>query len=134
MYNIMKALVRLEEWTKFLLTYIASLYIGYDWWIFPAFLLAPDLGMLGYLLNNRTGAWTYNLLHHQTLAILVGLSGFILTIPALQLAGLILFGHSAMDRALGYGLKYTDSFQHTHLGWIGRQGEKRKNSGIHPVA
>jgi hypothetical protein len=25
-----------------------------------------------------------------------------------------------MDRALGYGLKYDDSLQHTHLGQIGR--------------
>jgi hypothetical protein len=29
--------------------------------------------------------------------------------------------HVAVDRALGYGLKYPDSFAHTHLGWIGRQ-------------
>jgi hypothetical protein len=39
----------------------------------------------------------------------------------LQLIGLILFGHSSMDRALGYGLKYPDSFQNTHLGIIGKQ-------------
>jgi hypothetical protein len=31
-----------------------------------------------------------------------------------------LFGHSAFDRMLGYGMKYTDSFQHTHLGLIGK--------------
>jgi hypothetical protein len=24
-----------------------------------------------------------------------------------------------MDRIFGYGLKYPDAFQHTHLGWIG---------------
>jgi hypothetical protein len=38
----------------------------------------------------------------------------------LQLVGLILLGHSSLDRVFGYGLKYADSFRHTHLGWIGR--------------
>jgi hypothetical protein len=39
--------------------------------------------------------------------------GYWLNHDLLILSGIILFGHSAMDRALGYGLKYTDSFQHT---------------------
>jgi len=34
--------------------------------------------------------------------------------------------HVAVDRALGYGLKFGDDFQHTHLGWIG----KRKSTGV----
>jgi hypothetical protein len=42
--------------------------------------------------------------------------------PAMQLAGLIMFGHSAFDRLLGYGLKFKDSFNHTHLGHIGKSG------------
>ena len=37
---------------------------------------------------------------------------------------LLLFGHSAMDRALHYGLKYPDRFEHTHLG-----GECRGEAG-----
>jgi hypothetical protein len=32
-----------------------------------------------------------------------------------------LFGHSNMDRLLGYGLKYPDAFQNTHLGVIGKK-------------
>jgi hypothetical protein len=46
--------------------------------------------------------------------------GIILAHQPLQLAGLILFGHSSMDRVMGYGLKYPDAFQHTHLGMIGK--------------
>src|SRR3954470_22529461 len=38
-----------------------------------------------------------------------------------QAAALIWFAHIGLDRALGYGLKYDDSFQHTHLGWIGKR-------------
>jgi hypothetical protein len=59
--------------------------------------------------------------HHQALAIAVGLAGVFSGIVPLQLAGLVLFGHSAMDRAVGYGLKYEDDFKHTHLGWIGKK-------------
>lgn len=117
----MNALIRIEDITKLLLAYGASLYIGYSWWVFLAWLLVPDLSMLGYLLNSRVGAWVYNLFHHQGLAIAVGVAGVVMAVPELQLAGLVLFGHSAMDRAFGYGLKYEDSFQHTHLGWIGNK-------------
>jgi hypothetical protein len=38
----------------------------------------------------------------------------------LALAGVIIFAHSSLDRALGYGLKFSDSFTNTHLGRIGR--------------
>jgi hypothetical protein len=29
--------------------------------------------------------------------------------------------HIGADRLLGYGLKYGDNFQHTHLGQLGRE-------------
>jgi hypothetical protein len=32
--------------------------------------------------------------------------------------GTLLFTHASFDRILGYGLKYFDSFKHTHLGWM----------------
>jgi hypothetical protein len=34
--------------------------------------------------------------------------------------GLIFLAHSSFDRAAGYGLKYFDGFNHTHLGYIGK--------------
>lgn len=46
--------------------------------------------------------------------------GFFLHIQLLQRTGVILLGHSSLDRVLGYGLKHSDSFQNTHLGVIGR--------------
>jgi hypothetical protein len=116
----MKRLIALEEITKLILCYILSLNLGYAWWVYLVLLLTPDLSMLGYLLNNKTGALTYNIFHHQGIAILVGLAGLLMTSHEWMLAGLVLFGHSGMDRALGYGLKYTDHFKHTHLGWIGK--------------
>lgn len=122
----MNTLIRLEEVAKWLLAYLLSLHIGFAWWVFPALLLLPDLSMLGYLINTRVGAWAYNLAHHQGIAVAVGLLGLYFQSPELQLAGLVLFGHSAMDRAFGYGLKYGDHFQHTHLGWIGKQQQKKQ--------
>jgi hypothetical protein len=50
----------------------------------------------------------------------VFLFGHLMINPALQFTGLILLGHSSLDRALGYGLKYPDAFQNTHLGIIGK--------------
>ncbi|GAB3204156.1 multisubunit Na+/H+ antiporter MnhB subunit [Pontibacter aydingkolensis] len=117
----MKSVLRLEDIARFILAYTLSLYLGYSWWLFFALLLAPDLSMIGYLFGTKAGAWLYNIFHHQGLAIAVGLAGLYFGVAWLQLAGLILYGHSAMDRALEYGLKYTDSFKHTHLGWIGKQ-------------
>ncbi|WP_066835572.1 DUF4260 domain-containing protein [Rufibacter ruber] len=117
----MKLLLTLEDLAKLAAAYLCTLYLGYSWWTFFALLLLPDVSMLGYLAGPRVGAYAYNLFHHQGLALLTGAAGFALGQPELQLAGLVLFGHSAMDRALGYGLKFSDSFQHTHLGWIGKR-------------
>lgn len=119
----MRNLITLEELFLFLFSIFLFARLDYDWWWYPALLLLPDLGMLGYLAGSRTGAVTYNLLHHKAVALVVYTAGSISGIPALQLAGLILFGHSSLDRVFGYGLKYTDSFQHTHLGRIGRSRE-----------
>jgi hypothetical protein len=46
--------------------------------------------------------------------------GTYLSLPLWQLAGVVLFAHIAMDRALGYGLKYEKGFRYTHLGKIGK--------------
>ncbi len=117
----MKATLALEEAAQLALA-IFGLYtqtLQLSWWLWPILFLAPDLGMLGYLAGPRAGAITYNLLHHKGVAIGVLAIGWFMAIPALTLAGLLLYAHSSFDRILGYGLKYTDSFQHTHLGMIG---------------
>ena len=77
--------------------------------------------MLGYLINSRIGAATYNIFHHKGIAIGVMLAGYYLSMPILSLVGIILFSHSAMDRMFGYGLKFADSFNNTHLGTIGKK-------------
>ncbi|MEM6541019.1 MAG: DUF4260 domain-containing protein [Bacteroidota bacterium] len=117
----MKALLQLEEVGLLVLGIVLYLLLSYPIWLFFALLLAPDIGMLGYLLNDRVGAWSYNFFHHRGVAIVVYLSGMFSGIEELQLAGIIVFTHIAIDRALGYGLKYEKGFKFTHLGRVGKK-------------
>ncbi|MFD1142933.1 DUF4260 domain-containing protein [Larkinella insperata] len=116
----MKLLLKLEEAAQFALALVLFNQLPFAWWWFPALLLLPDLSMLGYLVNPRIGAYAYNFFHHKAVAVVVGATGFLLVSPVLMLTGVLLFGHSAMDRLFGYGLKYADGFDHTHLGRIGK--------------
>ncbi len=115
----MDRMLKLEEFGLFFLSMLLFSELSFAWWIYPLFLLAPDLGMIGYALGPRVGAVTYNTTHHKGLAAVFYAIGILSSIPALALIGVIMLGHSSIDRVLGFGLKYGDSFQHTHIGWIG---------------
>lgn len=115
----MKTILKLEESVKFAASYLLILETGFQWWWFFALLLAPDISIMGYLINKRTGAILYNIFHHQGLSVLIALAGFYSDEKSILFAGLLLFGHSSMDRIFGYGLKYPDDFKITHLGKIG---------------
>lgn len=116
----MKYLLKLEELFMFALTIFLFSKLDFAWWWYPALLFTPDFSMIGYLGGVKPGAITYNFIHHKALGISIFVLGIIFANQPVQLAGLILFGHSSMDRILGYGLKHSDSFQHTHLGMIGK--------------
>ena len=134
----MKNLLRLEEVAQFLVCLAILIGFNVEWWVYLLLLLGPDIGMLGYLINSRVGAVTYNVLHHKGLALVILLIGFFIVPYAMtdtadgisetvRLVGVILYGHASMDRIFGYGLKYSDDFKHTHLGWIGKNfGEKKQ--------
>jgi hypothetical protein len=117
----MKTTLRLEELGFFLFSiYLFSL-LPFSWWYFPVLFFAPDLAMLGYAAGPMVGAFVYNLIHHRGLALILYALGSLLGLHALALAGAILFAHSSLDRVFGYGLKFPDSFNSTHLGRIGRE-------------
>lgn len=117
----MNNLLKLEELGQLLFSIVLFNQLDYAWWVFPACLLLPDLSMIGYLAGTKIGAWLYNFFHHKFVAITVLILGFWLNNPLITLAGIILFGHSAMDRIFGCGLKFNDNFKNTHLGWIGKK-------------
>ncbi len=117
----MKTAIRLEEVGFFLFSIFLFSGLHFPWWYFPLLLFVPDISMAGYLGGPRLGAYVYNVFHHRALCLLCYVAGIVWMMPALALAGVILFAHSSLDRALGYGLKLPDAFTSTHLGKIGSQ-------------
>ncbi|WP_291910568.1 DUF4260 domain-containing protein [Chitinophaga sp. CB10] len=118
----MKKLLQAEEiaLTAVSIYLLSKFNLGLSVWVWIPLFLAPDLSMLGYLVNTRVGAWCYNIFHHRGVAVAVAGAGYLAGVPVLLTAGLLLLAHSSFDRMLGYGLKYNDDFQHTHLGKIGK--------------
>jgi len=116
----MKKLVQLEELAMLLLSIYLFSRLSFAWWWYPALLLTPDISMVGYILGSKAGAVTYNIVHHKAVAIAVYIAGLHWQNETLQLTGLILFGHSSLDRMMGYGLKTYQGFKFTHLGDIGK--------------
>jgi len=128
----MSLLLRLEEIAQFVVCIVLLALFGHPWWVYLLVLVGPDIGMVGYLINPKIGAWIYNLFHHKGVAILVGFSGLLFTdtpttdvvwattLPVALSVMLVLYAHSCLDRIFGYGLKHTDAFSNTHLGRIGK--------------
>lgn len=94
--------------------------LGLPVWLWVLLFFSPDLSMLGYLVNSRIGALTYNLFHHRAIALVLAAIGFLMHMDILITGGILLAAHSSFDRMLGYGLKYPDDFKHTSSGWIGK--------------
>jgi hypothetical protein len=122
----MKNILRLEELTMFALSIYLNKFLPFEWWMYWVFFLAPDISLLGYAVNSQVGALAYNLLHHKGVAIACYIIGTAFSVELLQFVGLLLFGHSSFDRMLGYGLKHSDSFHNTHLGWIGKHAHGKQ--------
>lgn len=120
----MKNILKAEELAMLVLFTViyAHLYQG-QWGLYAGLFFVPDVSFALYLVSPAVGAVAYNFMHHKGVWIMVALLGWWLDFdPALQ-AGLIFLAHSSFDRVLGYGLKYPDSFSHTHLGWIGKEAK-----------
>jgi hypothetical protein len=88
---------------------------GQHWWLVPVVVLLPDLAMTGYV-------------GHATPvpALVIGL-GWWQHRPLVLGLGLVWLAHIGLDRLMGYGLKYDDHFQHTHLGILG--GDRKTSIG-----
>jgi len=104
-----KILTRLEECALVVLSFYLFLTLDYAWWWFPLLFFVPDVSLAGYLVSPRVGAIIYNFIHHKALAVILYLLGSWVHFPGLQLAGLVMFGHSSFDRALGFELQPSTS-------------------------
>jgi hypothetical protein len=89
--------------------------LGLDWWVLALFFMAPDLSMLAYLGGRRIGAVIYNASHSYVGPLLLAAMSYAGEADLTQHA-LIWLAHIGFCRAGRFGLKYADSFDHTHLG------------------
>lgn len=93
---------------------------GFSWVLFAALLLAPDLSLIGYTAGPQRGAFIYNAMHTYAAPLLFGAASALSGAPTGIAIAAIWVCHIALDRALGFGLKYGTDFKATHLGAIGR--------------
>jgi hypothetical protein len=115
MLNKPGVLLRCEGALLLLASVIAYRQLGGSWTLFALLLLAPDLFMLGYLVNVRIGAVIYNVGHTMAIPLTAGcVALFAGTYEVLPFV-FIWSAHIALDRMLGYGLKYPTYFRDTHL-------------------
>ena len=116
-----KILLRLEGLTLF--TGMVMLYAswGGSWLVFALLFFVPDLSFLAYLADARFGALVYTAAHSYMAPVALLTLGFGFASPLTLSIALIWLAHIGIDRALGYGLKYSAGFGFTHLGRIGRQ-------------
>ncbi|MFA5155321.1 MAG: DUF4260 domain-containing protein [Patescibacteria group bacterium] len=110
---------RIEGLGIFLISALVYWALGFNLLWFVLLLLAADLFMAGYLINNKIGALVYNIGHSYLLPSLLLAWGVIAASDTAVRLALIWLGHIGLDRALGYGLKLESGFKDTHLGRIG---------------
>jgi Domain of unknown function (DUF4260) len=108
-------LLRIEEALLAILTLYAYQHLHYSWLLFAILFLTPDLFMLGYTISPRIGSAAYNLAHTLTLPFALLLASYIQHWSFAAALALIWTSHIALDRLLGYGLKYPTYFKDTHL-------------------
>src|SRR5215468_2535554 len=84
------------------------------WALFAVLFLAPDLSMLGYLVNPRIGAVAYNAVHTTILYGPLAAYSYLSGASVLFAVGLIGLAH------VGFDLKYPLGFGYTHLGRMGK--------------
>ena len=121
----MKLVLKLEEFCLLILFSVAYFYcFNGTWSLYLTLFFIPDISFILYLITKKTGAVAYNIFHHKGVMAVVILLGLLLNNQLIIKVGLIFMAHSCFDRVAGYGLKYLDNFDHTHLGWIGKSKHK----------
>ena len=115
-----RTLLRLEGLTLFAGMTLLYAVWGGSWWVYALLFLAPDLSFIAYLAGPRVGAIVYNAAHSYMAPMALNITGFAINEPLILSIAMIWLAHIGIDRALGYGLKYSAGFGFTHLGRIGK--------------
>ncbi len=123
----MKYVLKLEDLGLLLLFSITYFYHYQGTWsLYLGLFFVPDVSFALFLITKKLGAIAYNVFHHKGLIALTIIIGLFLENEMVIKVGLIFMTHSCFDRVAGYGLKYFDSFDHTHLGWVGKSTHKNQ--------
>jgi hypothetical protein len=116
---IMKRIISTEYLIAAILVAVFFVTIGdFQWYWLPVMFLVFDISAAGYFINPKVGAIAYNI-GHSIVGPAIILALFIATSnDAFLFVALAWLFHIFVDRALGYGLKHSTGFHHTHLGTI----------------
>ena len=115
MLNKPGVLLRIEGALLLIASVVAYGQLGGNWTLFAVLLLVPDLFMIGYLWNVRIGAVIYNIGHTLAIPLTAGCVALFTRAYDVLPFVFIWSAHIAIDRTLGYGLKYPTYFRDTHL-------------------
>lgn len=117
MVNIIsnKVLLHVESLGILVLTIYFYFQFQFSWLLFFLLLFAPDLAALGYLKDNKFGAFLYNLFHTYTIPIILIIISLLIDHQTSLMIAFIWVAHIGMDRLFGYGLKYPTNFKDNHL-------------------
>ncbi len=110
-----RPLLHLEGAVVYIVTLLSYHRIQGDWLIFALLFFVPDISMLGYLANVRTGAMAYNAAHCYAAPLLLAAYSLPTNHTTVFALSIIWIAHIGFDRMLGYGLKYPTRFKDTHL-------------------
>lgn len=109
--------LRLEALLVLLVTVIVYAELHGNWLLFAVLFLVPDLSLLGYLIedNGRLAAMLYNVVHCYAVPLAVGLVAWKLHSVLCERIAVIWIAHIALDRLVGFGLKYAQAPRPTHM-------------------
>ena len=114
----MKWSLKLEELAMLLMSIYFLPFLQAEWYWYALVLFGPGISLLAYLINKKVGASCYNFFHHKTVAIALLFICYFLPADCFLLIAVVIFGHSSQNRFFGFGLKYYEGFNITHLGKI----------------
>jgi hypothetical protein len=112
---IINQVIRIENGLAFAISFFIYMQLDFPIWVFFVFLLVPDITMIGYVINKKIGAVVYNFGHSFILPLLLVVCYLYFSKDYLLIISIIWLAHIFMDRLLGFGLKYNDSFNKTHI-------------------
>ena len=118
-----RVLLQAEGGAVALASVAAFSWSGASWWLFAAFILAPDLSILCYLAGPRIGAIAYNTVHVYLGPVILFAAATALATPTGIALAFIWSAHIGNRSPVWLWPEIWGQFHLTHLGQIGRQAQ-----------